>query len=301
MTSELFESILKETGNDEIRGPYELDLRHDYEGGKASLKAIKQAIKDGAPINLVQYASGAYGSSSAFGEKEILDKYSYPGWRDHMIEPEPAFYVEVHSKDEGKYQLGNFIPNGKQLNPDFLSWVQSISRITDERGSWLVDWCNKNGIIAGGCCGKYKYVPRQLCMLKAAEAGVPKAVEWLEKHPQPPMFVGDEGAAEALPDERDITMFGIFNDGGNCFTYLNSGNSSGDASRNWYWSASEGETAKEFRARLNRAAKRKAESNYNYYVDGGPGSWGVKIFKNIEDFKKACEKIGLHPNLSEYE
>ena len=96
---------------------------------------------------------------------------------------------------------------------------------------------------------------------------------------------------EPTVDEREITMFGIFNDGGNCYSSRDDGN--------WYWSASEDETAAEFRARLKRAGERKAQQNYREYVKSP--TYGVKIFKDIEQFKKACEKVGLHPNLSDYE
>lgn len=107
----------------------------------------------------------------------------------------------------------------------------------------------------------------------------------------------DEGIKIWMPksdieteDERDMTLFGIFNDGGNCWSSRDD--------ENWYWATSDGETAAEFRARLNRAGERMAQKNYREYVKG---SYGVRVFKNIEDFKKACEKVGLSPNLSDYE
>lgn len=93
-----------------------------------------------------------------------------------------------------------------------------------------------------------------------------------------------------IEDERDMTLFGIFNDGGNCWSSRDD--------ENWYWSTSEGETAAEFRARLRRAGERMAQKNYREYVKS---SYGVRVFKNIDDFKAACAKVGLHPNLSDYE
>lgn len=96
---------------------------------------------------------------------------------------------------------------------------------------------------------------------------------------------------EPTEDEREITMFGIFNDGGNCYSSNDDGH--------WYWSASEGETAKEFRARLMRSGERKAQQNYREYVKSP--TYGVKIFKDIEKFKQACEKVGLNPNLTDYQ
>lgn len=96
---------------------------------------------------------------------------------------------------------------------------------------------------------------------------------------------------EPVEDERDITMFGIFNDDGNCYSANDDGN--------WYWSTSEGETAAEFRARLKRSGERKAQQNYREYVKSP--TYGVKIFKDIEKFKQACEKVGLNPNLRDYE
>ena len=96
---------------------------------------------------------------------------------------------------------------------------------------------------------------------------------------------------EPVEDERDITMFGIFNDGGNCYSANDEGN--------WYWSASEGETAAEFKARLKRSGEHKAQQNYREYVKSP--TYGVKIFKDIEKFKQACEKVGLNPNLRDYE
>lgn len=96
---------------------------------------------------------------------------------------------------------------------------------------------------------------------------------------------------EPVENERDITMFGIFNDGGNCYSANDDGN--------WYWSASEGETAAEFKARLKRSGERKAQQNYREYVKSP--TYGVKIFKDIEKFKQACEKVGINPNLRDYE
>lgn len=96
---------------------------------------------------------------------------------------------------------------------------------------------------------------------------------------------------EPTVDEREITMFGIFNDGGNCYSSHDEGH--------WYWSASEDETAAEFKARLKRSGERKAQQNYREYVKSP--TYGVKIFKDIEKFKQACEKVGLNPNLSDYQ
>ena len=96
---------------------------------------------------------------------------------------------------------------------------------------------------------------------------------------------------EPVEYERDITMFGIFNDGGNCYTAHDEGN--------WYWTTSDGETAAEFRARLKRAGERKAQQNYREYCKSP--TYGVQIFKDIEKFKKACEKVGINPNLRDYE
>lgn len=93
-----------------------------------------------------------------------------------------------------------------------------------------------------------------------------------------------------IEDERDMTLFGIFNDGGNCWSSRDD--------ENWYWTTSEGETAAEFRDRLRRAGERMAQKNYREYVKS---SYGVRVFKNIDDFKAACAKVGLHPNLSDYE
>lgn len=93
-----------------------------------------------------------------------------------------------------------------------------------------------------------------------------------------------------IDDERDMTLFGIFNDGGNCWSSRDD--------EEWYWATSDGETAAEFRARLRRAGERMAQKNYREYVKS---SYGVRVFKNIDDFKAACAKVGLNPNLSDYE
>ncbi len=94
-----------------------------------------------------------------------------------------------------------------------------------------------------------------------------------------------------VEDERDMTLFGIFNDGGNCYSSRDD--------ENWYWAVSEGETAQEFRARLKRAGERKAQTNYREYVKSP--TYGVRVFKSIEEFKKACDKVGLQPDLREFE
>lgn len=62
---------------------------------------------------------------------------------------------------------------------------------------------------------------------------------------------------------------------------------------------SDGETAAEFRARLKRACERKAQQNYREYCKHP--LYGVKVFKNLEQFKKAANKVGLHPDTREYE
>ncbi len=93
-----------------------------------------------------------------------------------------------------------------------------------------------------------------------------------------------------VENERDMVMFGLFNDGGNAYSSRND--------EHWYWSVSDGETAAEFRKRLKRQGEHKAQTNYYEYIKG---SYGVRVFKDINQFVKAANKVGLNPNLSEYE
>lgn len=91
--------------------------------------------------------------------------------------------------------------------------------------------------------------------------------------------------------EDNVQMFALFSDGGNCYSRYD------DA--NWYWTASQyDEDEKSFKKRVRAQAKRKAETNYREYL---ANSMKCKFFKSIDKFKKECAKVGITPNLSEYE
>lgn len=105
------------------------------------------------------------------------------------------------------------------------------------------------------------------------------------------------GSLDDKKKDEDVQMFALYSDGGNCF----SSKSSDPRYQDWHWTASEyGETRREFTARAKRQAEDAAAYGYHYYV-GGQGARTVKIFTDIEKFKAACQKVGMNPNLSEYE
>ena len=84
-------------------------------------------------------------------------------------------------------------------------------------------------------------------------------------------------------------MFGLYNDGGNCWAR-------GSSRPQWYWARSwneENETRSEFRKRLVRMGRGKAQKNYYDYVDAG--TYGAKVFTDWNTFYKAARKVGLNP------
>ena len=85
---------------------------------------------------------------------------------------------------------------------------------------------------------------------------------------------------------ENITLYGLFSDGGNCYS------SRDDA--NWAWSISNNETRTEFRKRLKRAGELRASKGYREY---DPSSIEVKVFTSKEAFIRAAKKVGINPKL----
>lgn len=269
----------------------------EYNKGFRTSSECKKWIKNFQKTNS-ELKVEVYGSNVTIVGTEEQLKDAFP---DH--EESFELYRDIGEVDlKGKFVLGNYQPEGKELNPDFIKWVQAADRF--ETKMWRdYFWSAYNKLRLPRQCsyGKGKYIPRQWSLLKAAELGDKVAKEWLEKHPQPEMFMTEEQKAEIV-NECDQTFFGVFHDGGNCFSYMNRSREEADKSRNWYWSASDGETKAEFRKRLFRQAKYHESHDYNYYCPSEhASSYGVKVFTNIKDFKKFCERVGMHPDLSEYE
>lgn len=188
------------------------------------------------------------------------------------------------NKPKPKIFLGNEIDPDKPFSEEWKKWVQACVRYIDKNWKMFRELSEKTGIDYWDYKKNY---PRQKPIFDAIEHDLHQVKEFLNKHPEPEKYAPP---GYKPVDERDITMFGIFNDGGNCW--------SSRSNENWYWSASEGETEKEFRARLRRQGERHAQQNYREYVRC---SYGVRVFKDLEMFKRACEKVGIHPDLKEYE
>lgn len=275
------------------------ELKYEVSNGfgyTKDAKAFAKKLEAEKGITVTLFGSTVnIASNSKEKLKEIKKKYGIAWYKITR-------YVDLGDVDlKGKFTLGNYQPEGKELNPDFIKWVQAADRYTSAhwKDHYLDTYLDLD-LPTIQSYGKGKYIPRQWSLLKAAELGDKMSIAWLEKHPQPEKFMTEEMKAEIV-DERDQIFFGVFHDGGNCFSYMNRSREEADKSRNWYCSASEGETRKEFRARLLRQAKHHESHDYNYYCPSEhASSYGVKVFSDIEDFKKYCEKIGLHPNLSEY-
>lgn len=192
--------------------------------------------------------------------------------------------------------LGNEIDENRPFSKEWTKWMNSLNRWYDAvenrvfNSTLLLEAIRVNKPDITNWHYYERKTPRQQFLYDAIAAKCQVAIDWLAKHPEPEKYA-DPNAPKPL-DERDMIMFGLFHDGGNCYH-------SGDDDYRWYWATSDGETEKEFRARLKRAGERKAQQNYREYCKHP--NYGVRVFKNLEQFKKAALKVGLHPNTKEYE
>jgi len=193
--------------------------------------------------------------------------------------------------------LGNDIDENRPFSEEWTKWMNSLNRwydvCIDRESNWNRCFVAIREVIPNVQSWddyRARHIPRQKLLYDAITAKCQVAIDWLAQHPEPEKYADPN--APKPPDERDMIMFGLFHDGGNCYH-------SGDDDYRWYWMTSEGETAAEFRARLRRAGERKAQQNYREYCKHP--SYGAKVFKNLEQFKKAANKVGLHPDTKEYE
>lgn len=292
----LFESIrldeAKSIPNPEVKGPYELGVccKTVYGCGPSEIEKmiLKKAKKDPKfGIHVFNDRAYIYGEESDL--KDLVNNSC-----DELGKPDDAKEMYINHIDksgwidtdygEGSLSYGNVIKAGQKINPEYVNWINRLEK-PGRRGGWddLAPRARKLDIEPRSYnYGRQAFRPRHKWLEELAAAGDEEAKRYLEKDPIPSV------TAEETPEDLEPkVLYGLFSDGGNCYSSRDDDN--------WYWASTEDdptETRAEFSKRLHRACDRKASYNYREYC---PGSGKVRIFSSKEEFIKAANKVGINP------
>lgn len=215
---------------------------------------------------------------------KTMEQMRREGWHSWMIapkgnfdKPEPWKDSVGQEREDDEYRRSHYNRHGEDHDDDVVATYGSMKTGDDDfSGFGRVTESTKVTLTVG-------QIKRLI-----SECRTQTVIETEDPNPDEANNGGADDAATAGENATATQYFGLFNDGGNCWSRYGGG-------ERWYWAkswASEGETQADFRKRLRRMGEAKAQQNYREYVRG---SYGVKTFSNWNDFEKAARKVGLNP------